>query len=181
MNRFVTQVSAVCLCLAMMPATGHAIGKKKKKQTDLSSNPLGNVNSKQPDKELFDKAMKALQKGKYDVARLDLQTLLNTYPDTEYAMRAKLAVGDTWYKEGGSAALTQAEQEYKDFITFFPNTPEAAEAQMKVGDIYFQQMQKPDRDSQNVMHAEQEYRQMILELLLAERNHICSVCVSVRS
>jgi outer membrane protein assembly factor BamD len=76
-------------------------------------------------------------------------------------MRAKLAVGDTWYKEGGSAALTQAEQEYKDFITFFPNTPEAAEAQMKVGDIYFQQMQKPDRDPQNVMHAETEYRQMI--------------------
>src|SRR5271170_4503746 len=160
MNRFVTQVSAVCLCLAMVPAA-HALGKKKKKQSDLSTNPLSNVNSRQPDKELFDKAMRAMQKGKYDVARLDLQTLLNTYPDTEYAMRAKLAVGDTWYKEGGSAALTQAEQEYKDFITFFPNTPEAAEAQMKVGDIYFQQMQKPDRDPQNVMHAETEYRQMI--------------------
>ncbi len=160
MNRFVTQVSAVCLCLAMVPAA-NAIGKKKKKQSDLSANPLANVNSRQPDKELFDKAMKAMKKGKYDVARLDLQTLLNTYPDTEYAMRAKLAVGDTWYKEGGSAALTQAEQEYKDFITFFPNTPEAAEAQMKVGDIYFQQMQKPDRDPQNVMHAESEYRQMI--------------------
>jgi outer membrane protein assembly factor BamD len=144
----------------MVPAA-NALGKKKKKQTDLSANPLGNVNSKQPDKELFDKAMVALKKGKFDVARLDLQTLLNTYPDTEYAMRAKLAVGDTWYKEGGSAALTQAEQEYKDFITFFPNTPEAAEAQMKVGDIYYQQMAKPDRDPQNVMHAEQEYRQMI--------------------
>jgi outer membrane protein assembly factor BamD len=76
-------------------------------------------------------------------------------------MRAKLAIGDTWYKEGGSAALTQAEAEYKDFITFFPNTPEAAEAQMKVGDIYFQQMEKPDRDPQNAVHAEQEYRTML--------------------
>jgi outer membrane protein assembly factor BamD len=161
MNRLVTQVSAVCLCLAMVPGAYSLGKKKKKKQTDLSANPLGNVNSRQPDKELFDKAMIAMKKGKYDVARLDLQTLLNTYPDTEYAMRAKLAVGDTWYKEGGSAALTQAEQEYKDFITFFPNTPEAAEAQMKVGDIYFQQMAKPDRDPQNVMHAEAEYRQMI--------------------
>jgi outer membrane protein assembly factor BamD len=159
MNRLVTQISALCLCAIMVPAV-HA-GQKKKKQKDLSANPLGNVNSKQPDKELFDKAMLALKKGKFDVARLDLQTLLNTYPDTEYAMRAKLAVGDTWYKEGGSAALTQAEQEYKDFITFFPNTPEAAEAQMKVGDIYFQQMAKQDRDPQNVMHAENEYRQMI--------------------
>lgn len=152
-------ILALGLCFVLVPA-GHAI-KKKKKQVDLSANPLANVNSAQPDKELYDKAMKALQKGKYDVARLDLQTLLNTYPDTEYAMRAKLAVGDTWYKEGGTAALAQAEQEYKDFITFFPNTPEAAEAQMKVGDIYFSEMDKPDRDPQNAEHAEDEYRQMI--------------------
>ena len=32
---------------------------------------------------------------------------------------------------------------------------------MKVGDIYFQQMEKPDRDPQNAVHAEQEYRTMI--------------------
>ncbi|MGB9029126.1 MAG: outer membrane protein assembly factor BamD, partial [Acidobacteriaceae bacterium] len=135
--------------------------EKKKKEVDLTANPLGKVNSKQPDKELFDKAYNAMKHGKYDVARLDLQTLLNTYPDSEFAMRSKLLVGDTWFKEGGSAALTQAESEYKDFITFFPNTPEAAEAQMKVGDIYFQQMEKPDRDPQNAVHAEQEYRTML--------------------
>ncbi len=153
---------ALGLCLVLAPA-GHSLGHKtkKKKKVDLSANPMADVNSKQPDKELFDKAMVALKKGKFDVARLDLQTMLNTYPESEYAMRAKLSVGDTWYKEGGSAALAQAEQEYKDFITFFPNTPEAAEAQMKVGDIYFAQMEKPDRDPQNVIHAEQEYRQMI--------------------
>ena len=161
MNSVITRIAILGLCVALVPSA-HSIGfKKKKKQGDLSANPLANVNSKQPDKELFDKAMVALKKGKFDVARLDLQTLLNTYPETEYAMRAKLAIGDTWYKEGGSAALTQAEGEYKDFITFFPNTPEAAEAQMKVGDIYFQQMEKPDRDPQNAVHAEQEYRTML--------------------
>jgi outer membrane protein assembly factor BamD len=110
---------------------------------------------------LFDKAMLSMKKGRYDVARLTLQTLLNTYPDSEFRMRAKLAVGDTWFKEGGAAALTQAEAEYKDFITFFPNAPEAAEAQMKVGDIYYQQMEKPDRDFSNAQHAEEEYRNMI--------------------
>ena len=115
----------------------------------------------QPDKELFDKAMIQIKKGRFDVARLDLQTLLNTYPDSEYKMRAKLAVGDTWFKEGGSAALTQAEAEYKDFETFFPNAPEAAEAQMKVGDIYYSEMEKPDRDYTNALNAEKEYREMI--------------------
>jgi len=76
-------------------------------------------------------------------------------------MRAKLAVGDSWFKEGGTAALTQAEAEYKDFITFFPQAPEAAEAQMKVADIFYQQMEKPDRDYLNAQRAEQEYRAMI--------------------
>ena len=135
--------------------------RKPKKAYDLSANPLAGVQSKQPDKELYDKAMVALKKGRYDVARLDLQTLLNTYPESEYRMRAKLSVGDTWFKEGGSAALTQAEAEYEDFITFFPNTPEAAEAQMKVADIYYQQMEKPDRDFTNAQQSEEQYRKMI--------------------
>jgi outer membrane protein assembly factor BamD len=105
--------------------------------------------------------MLALKKGRYDVARLDLQTLLNTYPESEFRMRAKLSVGDTWFKEGGTAALTQAEAEYEDFITFFPNAPEAAEAKMKVADIYYEQMEKPDRDFTNAQAAEKEYREMI--------------------
>ncbi len=164
MRRTLLPYLTLGLCLSLA-APSHAIlhKQKKKKKVDLSTNPMADVNSKQPDKELYDKAMVALKKGKFDVARLDLQTLLNTYPDSEYQMRAKLTVGDTWYREGGSAALAQAEQEYEDFKTFFPNTPEAAEAQMKVGDIYFAQMEKPDRDPQNVVHSEQAYREMIQE------------------
>jgi outer membrane protein assembly factor BamD len=163
MNRWLVRTSAFGLAavLAFSPCAFAAKQKKKKKNVDLSANPLGNVQSQQPDKLLFDKAAAAMKKGKFDVARLDLQTLLNTYSDSEYAMRAKLLIGDTWLREGGSAALAQAESEYKDFITFFPNTPEAAEAQMKVGDIYFQQMEKPDRDPQNAENAEREYRTML--------------------
>jgi len=162
MNRLSNRIAAVALAaLFCTGVSAHARQKKHKKPYDLSANPLAGVKSQQPDKVLFDKAMYAMKKGRYDVARLDLQTLLNTYPDSEYQMRAKLAVGDTWFKEGGAAALTQAEAEYKDFITFFPNAPEAAEAQMKVADIYYQQMEKPDRDYTNAQRAEEEYRIMI--------------------
>jgi outer membrane protein assembly factor BamD len=128
-----------------------------------SQNPLADLDTKQPDKVLFDRAAAALKKNKFDVARLTLQTLINTYPDSEYVARAKLMVGEAWYYEGGSAALAQAEIEYKDFITFFPNMPEAAEAQMRVGDIHYQQMEKPDRDYTHAKRAEDEYRQMILQ------------------
>ena len=119
--------------------------------------------SKLPDKQLYDKAQVAMKKGHFDVARLDLQTMLNTYPDSQYQMRAKLAIADSWYREGGTAALTQAESEYADFRVFFPNVPEAAEAQMRIGDIYFKQMDKPDRDYSKAVHAEEEYRRMLTD------------------
>jgi outer membrane protein assembly factor BamD len=128
-----------------------------------SVNPLANVGSKQPDKVLFDKSMEAMRHNRFDVARLTLQTLINTYPDSEFIARAKLAVGDSWYAEGGTAALAQAEQEYDDFITFFPNMPEAAEAQLKKANIHFQQMEKADRDYTHALRAEDEYRKVILQ------------------
>jgi outer membrane protein assembly factor BamD len=128
-----------------------------------SVNPLANVGSKQPDKVLFDKAMDAMRHNRFDVARLTLQTLINTYPDSEYIARAKLAVGDSWYAEGGTAALAQAEQEYSDFEIFFPNMPEAAEAQLKIANIHYQQMEKADRDYTHAKRAEDEYRKMVLQ------------------
>jgi outer membrane protein assembly factor BamD len=162
MQRFLFRISTLCLLCALPAYAQFGIFKPSKpSNVPTPNNPLAGNASKQPDKELFEKAMTAMKKGKFDVARLDLQTLLNTYPESEYQMRAKLAVGDSWFKEGGTAALTQAEAEYKDFITFFPNQPEAAEAQMKVADIYYMQMEKPDRDPKNAAQAEQEYRTMI--------------------
>ena len=61
-----------------------------------TQNPLANVDSKQPDKVLFDRSMDFMKHSKYDQARITLQTLINTYPDSEYIARAKLAVGDAW-------------------------------------------------------------------------------------
>jgi outer membrane protein assembly factor BamD len=126
-----------------------------------ATNPLADVSSKQPDKVLFDRAMDALKHNRYDLARLTLQTLINTYPDSEFIARAKLAVADSWYDEGGSTALAEAEIQYKDFITFFPNMPEAAEAQLKIANIHYQEMEKPDRDYTHAVRAEEEYRQLI--------------------
>src|SRR6202034_2702015 len=127
MSRRITQMIVLGTLLLI------AVGCTNKKAV----NPLANVGSKQPDKVLFDKAMDAMHHNRFDVARLTLQTLINTYPDSEFVARAKLAVGDSWYAEGGTAALAQAEQEYDDFETFFPNMPEAAEAQVKIANIHY--------------------------------------------
>src|SRR5213082_1552746 len=144
----------VIFLLGVLAATVACTNKKV-------NNPLANVGSKQPDKVLFDRSMDALKHNRFDVARLTLQTLINTYPDSEFIARAKLGVADSWYAEGGTASLQQAEIEYKDFITFFPNMPEAAEAQLKVANIHYKQMEKPDRDYTHAKRAEDQYKQLV--------------------
>jgi outer membrane protein assembly factor BamD len=153
MSRRFSLIAALAILLALTVA---CTNKK-------SVNPLANVGTKQPDKVLFDKAMDAMKHNRFDVARMTLQTLIITYPDSEYIARAKLAVGDSWYAEGGTASLEQAEQEYRDFETFFPNMPEAAEAQLKIANIQYQQMEKSDRDYTHAKRAEDEYRNLIMQ------------------
>ncbi len=143
----------------LLAALTFALGCTNKKV----KNPLADLGSKQPDKVLFDRAMDAMKHNKFDVSRMILQTLINTYPDSEYIARAKLGVADSWYAEGGTAGMAQAENEYNDFRTFFPNMPEAAEAQLKIANIHYQQMEKPDRDFTHAMRAEDEYRNLIMQ------------------
>ena len=123
-------------------------------------NPIGK-DTEQPDKVLFDKAVKDIEKGRYEVARLTLNTLMNTYDTSEYMAKAKLAIADSWMREGGSHAMAQAEAEYKDFILFYPTMEEAAEAQEKVCNIHYRQMEKPDRDVNHAQRAEDECRSLL--------------------
>ncbi len=117
----------------------------------------------QPDKILLERATQEIQRARYEVGRLTLQTLINTYPDSEYLARAKLAIADSYYEEGGVAGLTQAEAEYKDFITFFPTAPEAPEAQYKAGLAHYRMMGKPDRDRTEAKIAEAEFKEFLLK------------------
>lgn len=99
------------------------------------SGPHGTTMANLTSAQLYGKAMKAMKRGCYGTARLDLETLLYAYPDSEYRMRAKLAVGDSWYREGGSAALMRAETEYNDFIIFFPDSPLVPRVKQKLREV----------------------------------------------
>jgi outer membrane protein assembly factor BamD len=118
--------------------------------------------SQQPDKELFDRATNFLERNRFTEARLLLQTLINSYPESEYLAKAKLMIADSWYRQGSTSDLLQAEAEYRDFITFFPTMPEAGEAQMRVAMIHYRAMEKPDRDPNHARRAEQEFQRLLL-------------------
>jgi outer membrane protein assembly factor BamD len=129
---------------------GGCLGKKK-------AAPIAGT-SAEPDKVLYGKATDDIKHSRYTVGRLGLQTLINTYPDSEYLAKAKLAIGDSYYKEGGTAGLKQSIVEYKDFITFFPFLDEAPYAQLQVGMAHYRQMEKPDRDHSEAVQAEAEFQ-----------------------
>jgi len=126
--------------------------KKKANKSTAASNTV------EPDKQLYDKAMDDIKHGKQEVGRLSLQTLINTYPDSEYLAKAKLAIADSYFKEGGTSNITQAVAGYKDFIVFFPFMPEAAYAQMQVAMAHYNEMAKPDRDTDHARMAEEEFQ-----------------------
>ncbi|MCU1239431.1 MAG: hypothetical protein JWO71_157 [Candidatus Acidoferrum typicum] len=128
---------------------------KKKKKVNKSTSA---DNSAEPDKVLYNRAVEDIKHGRQEVGRLGLQTLINTYPDSEYLAKAKLGIADSYYKEAGTANMTQAIQGYKDFIVFFPFLPEAAYAQLQVANAHYQQMAKPDRDRSEAKAAEDEYQ-----------------------
>ncbi len=112
----------------------------------------------EPDKVLYEKATNDLKHGRYTTGRLALETLINTYPDSEYLAKAKLAIGDSYYREGGTAGLKQSIVEYQDFRTFFPFLDEAAYAQMQIAMAHYRQMEKPDRDHTEAVQAEAEFQ-----------------------
>src|SRR5208283_2832564 len=103
--------------------------------------------TQQPDKVLFDTSIDDIEHGRFERARLTLQTMMNTYDTSEFLAKAKLAVADSWKREGGAHGMAQAEAEYKDFILFYPNMEESAEAQFKICEMQFLQMDKSDRDN----------------------------------
>ena len=132
-----------------------ACGFKRKKY----ENPI-TKDTQQPDKLLYDKSVRDIEKGRYELARLTLNTLINTYDTSEFLAKAKLAIADSWYREGGTHGMAQAEAEYKDFILFYPAMEEAAESQKRICDIHIGLMEKADRDPNNALRAEYECKQL---------------------
>src|SRR5258708_1185488 len=131
--------------------------RKKKYENQITKDTL------QPDKILFDKAVADIERSRFEVARLTLNTMMNTYDTSEYLAKAKLAIADSWFREGGGHGLAQAEAEYKDFILFYPNMEESAEAQEKVCMIHVKQMEKADRDPKHAMRADDECRLLLTQ------------------
>jgi len=106
------------------------------------------------DRELFITATSEVRKKNYDVGRLLFQTIITTYPDSPYLPMSKLAVADSFYLEGSTAALIQAIAAYQDWLTYFPTHALADRVVLKVAESEMRQIGLPDRDATRAKRAE---------------------------
>jgi outer membrane protein assembly factor BamD len=114
-----------------------------------------------PDKTLFETGEDYLKKGQFIKSRLAFQTLMNTYQDSDLAPDALMAIADSYYDEGGTENLLQAEDSYKNFIVFFPSNPKAPDAQLKVIALNHRMMRSPDRDQQYSFKTEEAIQRFL--------------------
>jgi outer membrane protein assembly factor BamD len=113
------------------------------------------------DRVLFEEAAKEVRKGNHETGRLLFSTIINTYPDSGFLPLAKLAIADSFYLEGTTAALVQASQAYSDWLTFFPTDPLADDAMLKVAEAEMRQMGLSDRDITHARKAEQRLKALL--------------------
>ena len=117
--------------------------------------------TQEPDKFLFDKGETALKAHKWVTAREYYKQVVETYTNSPYRPDAKLAVGDTYLEEGGADNIVLAQNEYREFLSFYPTNPRAPYAQYKLGMTHFKQMRGSERDQTETRDAIREFQTFI--------------------
>ncbi len=133
----------------------------KKKEAELSPDITSS------DEALFKLGEEHLEKDP-EKARLYLRQVIDSFPKSFYAQRAKLAIADSYFKKGDEGSMILAASEYREFISLFPLSPSAAYAQYQIGMTYFKKALKPGRDQTKTRQALSEFKKVITNYPLAE-------------
>ncbi len=115
----------------------------------------------QPDKWLFDTGTASLKAKKWVRAREYFRQIIDSYPQSPYRPDAKLGLGDTYLGENSAESLVYAQNEYREFLTYYPTNPRADYAQFNMAMTHFKQMPKPERDQTQTKDAIAEFEVLI--------------------
>ena len=139
----------ICLLALMLVLSGCAAKKPKA--------------SAKPDKELYDRAMRLIEKGNYYKARARLEEIVSSgNQDPELADDVQLAMADTYYGRRGVLNLTDAMSRYSTFLTFYPTHEKADYAQYRLAMCHLKQVYSPDRDQNETFTALAEFRKVLI-------------------
>jgi len=101
-------------------------------------------------------------------ARLYLRQVIDSFPKSFYAQRAKLAIADSYFEQGDEGSMIIAASEYREFITLFPLSPSAPYAQYQIAMTFFKKALKPGRDQTKTEQALVEFKRLVTNYPLSE-------------
>ena len=119
------------------------------------------------DEALFKEGEKYVKKDP-ERARLFFRQVIDSFPKSFYAQRAKLAVADSYFNEGDEGNIILAASEYREFISLHPLSPSAPYAQYRLGLCFYDKSAKPGRDQQKTLQALAEFKKTIAAYPLTE-------------
>ena len=136
----------IALCLAL-PACR---GKKVEVAPDVASS----------DEALF-KLGEAAVKKDTEKGLLYLRQVIDSFPKSFYAQRAKLLIADAYFGKGDEGNMILAAAEYREFINLYPYSPSAAYCQYQIGMSFFGKALKPGRDQTKTLLALTEFKKIV--------------------
>lgn len=119
------------------------------------------------DEALFKAGQDAVKKDT-EKARLYFRQVIESFPKSFYAQRAKLAIADTYYEKGDEGSMILAASEYREFIQLYPFSPSAPYAQYQIAMSYFKKALKPGRDQTKTTQALVECRKVLANFPTSE-------------
>ena len=87
--------------------------------------------------------------------------MINTYTESPLIRIAKLSIADSFYLEGGSKSLAQAEVEYRDWREFFPEDELADDVTLKMAEIHLRQVMAHNQDTTHAKIAERTLQELL--------------------
>lgn len=94
-------------------------------------------------------------------ARLYFRQVIDSFPKSFYAQRAKLAIADSYFRQGDEGSMIIAASEYREFISLYPYSPSAAYAQYQIAMTYYKKALKPGRDQTKTKQALEEFKKVV--------------------
>lgn len=96
-------------------------------------------------------------------ALLYLRQVIDSFPKSFYAQRAKLLIADTYFKKGDEGNMILAAAEYREFIRSYPFSPSAAYCQYQIAMTFYKKIEKPGRDQTKTSQALSEFKKVIAD------------------
>ena len=109
------------------------------------------------DKFLYEHGAAAVKAKKWTDATDYFTKLIDGYPQSSYRADAKLGIGDAYLAQNTTASLVLAQNEYREFLTYYPTSPRADYAQYQLGMTHFKTMRSPGRDQTETKQAIAEF------------------------